>query len=171
MNSTIFILGGARSGKSRHAQNLAEALGPRRLFLATAEAHDTEMAVRIARHKQDRGSGWDTLEVPLLLKTALQSLSPDNYDVCLLDCLTLWLSNTMLADLDVDQAIDELAQGLADVPVTLVMVSNEVGMGLVPETPLGRRFRDAQGRLNQTLAGVCDQVEFVAAGLPIRLKG
>lgn len=161
------VLGGARSGKSRHAQALAEAAGARRVYLATAEARDGEMAERIARHRAERGTGWQTAEAPLAVTAALAGAAAD---VVLLDCLTLWLSNLMLAGRDAEAETDALLAALAAAPCPVVLVSNELGLGLVPETPLGRAFRDAQGRLNQRVAAAVPRVTFVAAGLPLRLK-
>ena len=163
------VLGGARSGKSRHAQALAEATGLRRTYLATAEARDEEMAARIARHQAERGEGWQTLEAPLDMPVALGSVADS--DVVLVDCLTLWLTNVMLGERDVDVETEALVAALATVPRPIILVSNEVGLGLVPETPLGRAFRDAQGRLNQRIAEVVQEVRFMAAGLPLVLKG
>ena len=163
------ILGGARSGKSRYAQKLAESLGPRRLFIATAEALDEEMKERISRHVADRGASWETIEAPLDINDRIRETASDDC-VVLIDCLTLWLSNLMHASLDVDARIDELAETLTESTTPLILVSNEVGMGIVPESALGREFRDAQGRLNQTVAAACDRVEFIAAGLPLTLK-
>lgn len=162
------VLGGARSGKSRHALALAEAAGPRRIFVATGEAGDAEMAERIARHRAERGAGWRTLEEPLDLARAVGDAAAA--DAVLVDCLTLWLSNLMLAGRDVEAATAALLGALARAPLPVVLVSNEVGLGLVPETALGRRFRDAQGRLNQRVAAAVGRVDFVAAGLALRLK-
>lgn len=163
------VLGGARSGKSRHAQTLAEDTGPRRTYLATAEARDEEMAARIARHQAERGEGWQTLEAPLEMPDMLEAVADS--DVVLVDCLTLWLTNVMLGERDVDTEIEALVAALAAAQQPVILVSNEVGLGLVPETPLGRAFRDAQGRLNQRIAQEVDEVRFVAAGLPLVLKG
>lgn len=170
MTHAYLILGGARSGKSRRALSLAETLGERRLFIATAEALDAEMEQRIATHKAERGPGWTTLEAPLDLSPALETAA-QTADVCLVDCLTLWLSNLMHHERDVEPQTEDLCEAIAHCPIPVILVSNEVGLGLVPETPLGRAFRDAQGRLNQRLAEQCDTVEFIAAGLPITLKG
>ncbi|MEM9572545.1 MAG: bifunctional adenosylcobinamide kinase/adenosylcobinamide-phosphate guanylyltransferase [Pseudomonadota bacterium] len=170
MAETSFILGGARSGKSQRGLALAEQIGARRVYVATAEALDTEMADRIARHKAERGQGWTTIEAPLDLIPALDQAAQDG-DVCLVDCLTLWLSNLMHHERDIDAETRRLCEYLARSPIPVVLISNEIGLGLVPETPLGRAFRDAQGRLNQAVAAACQRVEFVAAGLPIRLKG
>ena len=163
------VLGGARSGKSRHAQALAEATGPRRTYLATAEARDEERAARIAQHQADRGEGWQTLEAPLAMPDALGAVTES--DVVLVDCLTLWLTNVMLGERDVETETEALVAALAAARQPVIMVSNEVGLGLVPETPLGRAFRDAQGRLNQRMAEEVEEVRFVAAGLPLILKG
>ena len=168
--STVLILGGARSGKSQHAQKLAEDARPDRTFIATAEGLDDEMSERIARHQADRGDAWQTVEAPISLCAAIEQACDDQYSV-LVDCLTLWLSNIMHAEFDVDGEVQRLAQTVQAVSTPLIIVSNEVGMGIVPETPLGRKFRDVHGRLNQKIGQVCDRVEFVAAGLPLRLKG
>ncbi|MEL6725344.1 MAG: bifunctional adenosylcobinamide kinase/adenosylcobinamide-phosphate guanylyltransferase [Pseudomonadota bacterium] len=170
MQRSFLILGGARSGKSRRALSLAETLGERRVFIATAEALDAEMEQRIATHKTERGADWTTLEAPLDLSPALAQAALDA-DVCLVDCLTLWLSNLMHHESDLSAQTELLCAAIKDCPVPVILVSNEVGLGLVPETPLGRAFRDAQGRLNQRLAEQCDRVEFIAAGLPLTLKG
>lgn len=168
--SVSLILGGARSGKSARALALAEATAPTRRFIATAEAWDAEMAERIARHQEERGAGWSTIEAPLDLVAAIAAgRSPAA--VCVVDCLTLWLSNLMHHGRDVAAETEALCAAIRAGAGPLILVSNEVGLGLVPETPLGRRFRDAQGRLNQRVAAVADRVEFVAAGLPIALKG
>ena len=168
--SKVLILGGARSGKSARAQHLAETAMGTRVYIATAQALDDEMSDRIARHQADRGDGWRTVETPLDLVGALESQAGAG-EVVLVDCLTLWLSNLMHSGRNIDAETERLCACLQSLGSEIVLVSNEVGLGLVPETPLGRQFRDAQGRLNQRVATVCDVVEFVAAGLPIRLKG
>jgi adenosylcobinamide kinase/adenosylcobinamide-phosphate guanylyltransferase len=167
------ILGGARSGKSAFAERLAalrDAGDADRVYLATAEPGDAEMQARIAAHQARRGAGWRTVEAPLDLPGAL-SASRAQAPAVLVDCLTLWLSNLMLAGRDWRAEVDVLAQVLAAEGAPVILVSNEVGLGLVPETPLGREFRDAQGALNQKIATTCDYVAFVAAGLPLTLKG
>ena len=169
MSKSYFILGGARSGKSRRALALAESLGTTRVFIATAEAWDDEMAERIACHKEERGPGWSTREAPLALVVELGRLDPQT-DICVVDCLTLWLSNLMHHGRDVATETERLCEAIAASAIPIILVSNEVGLGIVPETPLGRVFRDAQGRLNQAVARVCDRVEVVVAGLPLTLK-
>ncbi len=163
------VLGGARSGKSAFAEKLVIGSGLSCLYIATAVRSDTEMAARIDRHRSDRANTFRTLEVPLDLATALRGLGPEEH--ALIDCATLWLSNHLLAGHDCDTVCDDLVAALADCPASVVIVSNEVGFGLVPDTPLGRQFRDAQGRLNQGLAASADTVVFVVAGLPMVLKG
>ncbi|HZZ59845.1 MAG TPA: bifunctional adenosylcobinamide kinase/adenosylcobinamide-phosphate guanylyltransferase [Roseiarcus sp.] len=167
---SVLVLGGARSGKSELAQNLVESAAPERLYLATAEAGDAEMAARIARHQAQRGSGWTTIEAPLALAETLRAVARPGRRVVLVDCLTLWLSNLMLAGKDVEAEIHRLTQAIRALEAPAVFVSNEVGLGLVPETRLGRDFRDWQGRLNREAAEACDAVAFVAAGLPTLLK-
>ncbi|WP_199556418.1 bifunctional adenosylcobinamide kinase/adenosylcobinamide-phosphate guanylyltransferase [Sandaracinobacteroides hominis] len=170
MSDAIFVLGGARSGKSAHAQRLVEALGERRLFIATAQAFDAEMEDRIRRHQADRTAGWETVEAPVDLAEAIRSNSGSGVPL-LVDCLTLWLSNLLLADADLETASAELASVIADFDGPLVIVSNEVGFGIVPDNALARRFRDAAGRLNQQVAAAAAFVDLVVAGMPVRIKG
>lgn len=165
--SGVLILGGARSGKSRFAESLA--LGEKH-YIATAQAFDGEMTERIAAHKSRRGAGWVTHEQPLELPQLLAEIDAPGRFI-LVDCLTLWLSNLMLAERDWQGPVSELCDVLKACKARVILVSNEVGMGLVPDTPLGRRFRDAQGIANQQVAQAVDQVVFVAAGLPLALKG
>jgi adenosylcobinamide kinase / adenosylcobinamide-phosphate guanylyltransferase len=162
------ILGGARSGKSRRAIGLAEQQGVRNCYIATAEAHDAEMAERIARHRAERRTGWTTIEAPQDLPGALATA--ESASAVVIDCLTLWLSNLMHAGSDIDGETARLLEALAVVVPPCIIVSNEVGLGLVPETPLGRAFRDEQGRLNQRIASEVGTVELVAAGLVLALK-
>ena len=165
----VLVLGGARSGKSRFAESLARKSGLARIYVATAEAGDAEMTARIAHHRAARGAGWTTVEAPIaLVETLAAEARPDR--VVLVDCLTLWLSNVMLGGEDATAATERLAAALAAPAGPIVLVSNEVGLALVPETPLGRAFRDAQGRLNQAVAAVATDVALVAAGQPLRLK-
>ncbi|MEM9385046.1 MAG: bifunctional adenosylcobinamide kinase/adenosylcobinamide-phosphate guanylyltransferase [Pseudomonadota bacterium] len=164
------VLGGARSGKSARALALMENMR-RPAMIATAEPRDGEMAARIQRHRQERGAHWETVESPLGLAQAIGQLQ-DRSDGIAVDCLTLWLANLMEAvQPGVDEATDQLLAALRDSGVPVVLVSNEVGLGLVPETSLGRAFRDAQGRLNQRVAQTVATVEFIAAGIPLKLKG
>jgi adenosylcobinamide kinase/adenosylcobinamide-phosphate guanylyltransferase len=139
------------------------------VYLATAQAGDVEMATRIVAHRARRGANWTTIEEPLKLDEALASAAAHGQPV-LVDCLTLWLSNVMLGGGDVDQAADDLARALEGLAVPVVLVSNEVGLGIVPDTPLGRAFRDAQGRLNMRIAERADRVVLMTAGLPLTLK-
>lgn len=164
-----FVLGGARSGKSALAERLARETGLARVYLATAQAFDAEMAARIARHRADRGEGWRTVEAPHDLAGALARVDGEAC-VVLVDCLTLWLSNRMLAGADVEAESAQLCTALAAMRAPVVAVSNEVGFGIVPDTALGRRFRDAQGRLNQQVAALADLAVLVVAGLPLVLK-
>jgi adenosylcobinamide kinase / adenosylcobinamide-phosphate guanylyltransferase len=166
---SVLVIGGARSGKSAYSLKLAEGAAPERLYLATAEAGDPEMAARIARHEAERGAGWGTIEEPLHLASALRAAARPGR-VALVDCLTLWLSNLMHAGREVEAEIARLAQAIHALEGPAVLVSNEVGLGLVPETKLGRDFRDWQGRANREIARACDAVVFVAAGLPTLLK-
>jgi adenosylcobinamide kinase/adenosylcobinamide-phosphate guanylyltransferase len=163
-------LGGARSGKSRYAERLVEDAARCGTYVATGEAGDAEMAERIAAHRARRGPFWRTVEVPLALAPAIAAHAEPERSI-LVDCLTLWLSNLLLAGKQADEEAGLLCSALREAAGTVVVVSNEVGMGLVPETPLGRRFRDAAGRLNQEVASLADRVVFVAAGLPLVLKG
>ncbi|MBQ0822084.1 bifunctional adenosylcobinamide kinase/adenosylcobinamide-phosphate guanylyltransferase [Microvirga terrae] len=165
----VLILGGARSGKSRTALQLAESTSPERDYIATAQAFDDEMRERIDRHRAERDRSWQTIDAPLDLVEAVQARAAPRHAV-LVDCLTLWLSNIMLAGRDPSREADRLVQTVRDARGPLILVSNEVGHGIVPSTPLGRSFRDEQGRLNQRVAEVCDAVIFVAAGQPILLK-
>jgi adenosylcobinamide kinase/adenosylcobinamide-phosphate guanylyltransferase len=160
-------LGGARSGKSRFAEELAERSGPLRTYIATAEAFDGEMQSRIDKHRARRGEGWQTIEAPLALS---ETLAACGSPVVLVDCLTLWISNLMFRDRDVASEINLLCAALERASGHVILVSNEVGMGIVPENALSRGFRDMQGLANQKVAAVADAVYFVAAGLPLTLK-
>jgi adenosylcobinamide kinase/adenosylcobinamide-phosphate guanylyltransferase len=171
-NKIYFVTGGARSGKSAFAEKLASGLTGRRAYLATAQALDPEMAARIEKHRKDRGSVWDTYEEPLAVTELLKKLS-GRYDVVLLDCLTLWLSNVM-AHTDGDGAVsaraDELVAAIQGFGGACIVVSNEVGLGIVPDNPLARKFRDFAGMLNQKVAHTADEVYFTAAGIPMKIK-
>ena len=168
MASVHLILGGARSGKSRHALGASKRLqGPHR-FIATAQAYDSEMKERIQKHREERDGHWRTVESPIELAHTIASL---NEGTILIDCCTLWLSNVMLAERDISSETAALIDSITCATADIVLVSNEVGSGIVPETKLGRDFRDEQGRLNQRLAEIADTVELVVAGIPSRLKG
>lgn len=169
MGFTTLILGGARSGKSRFAQGLAEGGAGRLVYLATAGAYDGEMEERIAMHRLDRGERWETVEEQIDLAAVVDQYAVAG-TVLLVDCLTLWLSNLMLAERDVGPASRELIAALERQEGHVILVSNEVGSGIVPETPLGRAFRDEAGRLNQHVAAAADSVALVIAGLPLWLK-
>lgn len=160
------VLGGARAGKSRYALAL---LGGG-LFIATAEAGDAEMAERIAAHRAERGDAWTTLEEPLDLAAVLRRHAGDTRAI-LVDCLTLWLSNLMHRDRDIDVETNEMLAALDQRAGETAFVANEVGLGIVPDNALARRFRDAQGTLNRRVAARADHVVFMAAGLPLTLKG
>jgi adenosylcobinamide kinase/adenosylcobinamide-phosphate guanylyltransferase len=166
--SLALVLGGARSGKSRHAEALVTALPPPWLYIATGEPRDNEMAARIAAHRARRGVQWRTVEAPRDLAGALARAPADA--AVLVDCLTLWLSNVMLAGADVEVEIARLERALADRGGHTVLVANEVGLGIVPDNALARRFRDAAGRLNQRLAAAADRVVLLVAGVPVKVK-
>jgi adenosylcobinamide kinase / adenosylcobinamide-phosphate guanylyltransferase len=165
--SVTLVLGGARSGKSRLAESLAHG---ERHYVATAQAFDEEMKDRIAQHKQQRGGMWTTHEEQFELSRTLEKLDQKGRFI-LVDCLTLWLSNLMLDDRDWQGPTTALCSKLQHMSADVVLVSNEVGLSIVPDNKLGRHFRDAQGLVNQRVAEVSDSVVFVAAGLPLVLKG
>ena len=165
--TVTLILGGARSGKSRLAESLASG---EKHYIATAQSYDDEMRERIDKHQTQRGEGWMTHEETLALPLKLAELDCSDRFI-LVDCLTLWLSNLILDEHDWEGPMSALTSILAGVEADVVLVSNEVGLSIVPDNALGRRFRDAQGLLNQRVAAVADNVVFVAAGLPLLLKG
>ncbi len=167
----IFVLGGARSGKSSFALQQGKAQSPR-AFLATAEALDSEMATRIQKHKRSRGQGWTTFEVPIQL-TEWFAGEGANYSSVVVDCLTLWLNNLLRGKVrprQVPSHIRKLLKAIKDCPSQVVMVSNELGLGLVPGDAVSREFRDVAGRMNQLIAAEADEVHFLVSGLPLRLK-
>jgi len=176
--SLHLVLGGARSGKSAYAARIAHNSGLHVSVIVTAEALDEEMAERILHHQRERPADWQTVEAPFRLADALSRTAAANRCV-IVDCMTLWLSNLLLSpdnpaapvDLQPVAEQQQLFRQLPALPGEILFVSNEVGLGLVPETPLGRQFRDDAGRLNQQLAHICERVTFVAAGLPLTLKG
>jgi adenosylcobinamide kinase / adenosylcobinamide-phosphate guanylyltransferase len=168
--NTTLVLGGARSGKSSFAQQLAEANTGDLIYIATAQAFDDEMTDRIARHKADRGPRWQTVEYPIALAMAIAANDGEG-KVILVDCLTLWLTNLMLGDHDVKSATDGLIDAMLASAGQIILVSNEVGQCIVPDSALARRFRDEAGWLHQKLSKVTDTVWFVTAGLSQKLKG
>lgn len=170
---SLFVLGGARSGKSRHAQAVAEAAASgatsNLVYVATAQAFDGEMEERISRHRADRDDRWRTVEAPLALADSLVAAdAPET--VMLVDCLTLWVSNLLLADDNVAARVDQLVETVGRLEGRIILVSNEVGLGIVPDNPLARRFRDAAGLLHQRIAAQVDSVDMVMAGLTQRWK-
>jgi adenosylcobinamide kinase / adenosylcobinamide-phosphate guanylyltransferase len=168
MPQLTFVLGGARSGKSRYAEDLIAALRPPWVYIATAEPGDTEMAERIALHRSRRGESWQTVEAPHNLSAAVAAVAADT--PVLIDCLTVWLSNCMLAGTDVETEIARLEAALNSRRAPVVLVSNEVGSGIIPDNELARRFCDLQGRLNQRMAARADRVVLMVAGLPVVVK-
>jgi adenosylcobinamide kinase/adenosylcobinamide-phosphate guanylyltransferase len=168
----VFIVGGARSGKSAHALTLASSVdGLRKLYIATAQALDSEMAERIDAHRLDRGDGWETIEEPLAVAGKVAAAGTGS--VVVIDCLTLWLSNLLqsgMDDVEIKKAVVSLATACAASPSAVIAVSNEVGLGLVPENKLARRFRDLSGSMNQKMATSAREAWFVASGIPLRLK-
>ena len=168
VRSLTLVLGGARSGKSRHAEALVTALPQPWLYIATGEPRDNEMAARIAEHRARRVADWHTIEAPRDLTGALAAV-PAGAAV-LIDCLTLWLTNVMLAGFDVEAEIIRLEQALAGRTGPVILVANEVGLGIVPDNALARRFRDVAGRLNQRLASLADRVVLLVAGIPVQVK-
>ena len=171
-NKIYFITGGARSGKSAFAENLAKGVAGKRAYIATAQALDPEMAVKIERHRKDRDTVWDTYEEPLAVAELLRKLS-NRYQVVLLDCLTLWLSN-VIAHAAGDDAVTarslELVAAIKDFGGSCIVVSNEVGLGIVPDNPLARKFRDFAGMVNQKMAGGAGGGYFTAYGVPVEIK-
>ena len=174
MNEIVFFIGGCRSGKSRQALETAQSVpGDQKVFLATCIPHDDEMRLRVARHQQERSRKWRTVEAPVDLPRAIDELSRQA-DVLLVDCLTLWISNLMM-DIDDDETIlgqtPDLIRALEAAVCPVVLVSNEVGAGIVPENELSRRFRDLVGSVNQAVAGHAGRVLWMVAGIPVRIKG
>jgi adenosylcobinamide kinase/adenosylcobinamide-phosphate guanylyltransferase len=171
MGGHILVLGGARSGKTGFAERMAMRAGETPLYLATAQALDAEMLERVKLHQQQRQKRFATLEEPIALSTALRGAAR-KHDVILVDCLTLWITNLLAAGANVAEAVDGLTTTLDDLDGTrVILVSNEVGLGIVPDNALARMFRDLAGAAHQRLAEICDEVHFVVAGLPMTLKG
>lgn len=169
LHKLTFVLGGAASGKSTIAEQIVNASGKAKVYLATAQAFDIEMKEKIEKHQESRGDGWTTVEEPFEISQVVASQNGDV--VLLIDCLTLWLTNILLAEQDSDARFDEFLAVLSDLPCQTVVVSNEVGHGIVPDNALSRKFRAAQGQLNQRVATKADDVVAVMAGLPMVLKG
>ena len=178
MSHTILITGGARSGKSRFAEELALSHGGPLCYLATAQANDDEMTERIARHRSRRGGVWQTIEEPLLLPHTLARIDGEHRAI-LVDCVTIWLSNLLLScdgaqtgsEEQVMAHLRRLSATLREMTTPVILVTNEVGMGIVPDNPLARLFRDVAGQANQLLAAVADDVHVVISGIPLQLKG
>ncbi len=168
MGTSWLIFGGARSGKTRRGLAIAGAHAPC-TYIATAEARDDEMRQRIVLHRAERGLSWSTVEVPLDLAAALKTADGPTRGI-LVDCLTLWLSNLFEAGLSVEEETQRLIETVSGLAATTVFISNEVGLGVVPDNALARSFRDAQGRLNQSMAAAVSHVELMVAGLPLTLK-
>lgn len=170
-NGHVLVLGGARSGKTGFAERLAMRMGHKPVYLATATALDGEMRERVRTHQAQRAVSFTTLEEPLDIASAIVTAAK-RHDVILMDCVTLWVTNMLGANIDVAAAVEELYGVLNDVDAArVILVSNEVGLGLVPDNPLGRSFRDLTGSAHQRLAEICDDVYFIAAGLPLVMKG
>jgi adenosylcobinamide kinase / adenosylcobinamide-phosphate guanylyltransferase len=165
-----FVLGGARSGKSGFAEGLMRDSGLHQHYIATGRAYDSEMEERIARHRIDRGEGWVTHEEPLRLAETLLTFAASDRAI-LVDCLTLWVTNLMMDEADIPLRSQELVDVLSTLPGRIVLVSNEVGLGIVPENRMARAFRDHAGRLHQAVAAIADEVHFIAAGLSLKMKG
>jgi adenosylcobinamide kinase / adenosylcobinamide-phosphate guanylyltransferase len=170
MTGTTLILGGARSGKSLFAEKTARAHGGILHYIATGRAYDDEMRTRISTHRDRRGSSWITHEAPLDLVGAIAAIDNSNNTI-LIDCLTLWVTNLMMEERDMGAEFAQLVERLSKVRARLFFVSNEVGMGIVPDNAMARDFRDHAGRLHQEIAAVADEVYLVAAGLPLKFKG
>ncbi len=174
MNKTVFILGGCRSGKSRYALEMAQkASQSNQVFIATCLPHDDEMNARVAQHQKERGSDWQTVEAPVHLPEAIDNLN-EGAGIILVDCLTLWISNLLMENQDSEFVLDRVQRLILAVEESVcpvILVSNEVGAGIVPENMLARRYRDLVGSANQAVAECADQVVWVVAGIPVMIKG
>ena len=172
MKETILVIGGCRSGKSSHALHLAEQIPGQKIFIATCTPQDKEMEQRVLRHRQQRGNAWETLEVPLLIPEAINKHSLKG-NVILIDCLTLWINNLIMDDEDatkIDAKILKLTQSIVKAECPVILVSNEVGTGIVPDNRLARLFRDITGFANQKAATCVDRVIWMIAGIPVKIK-
>jgi len=174
LSKITFVIGGCRSGKSGFALDLAEKIpDSKRLFIATSVPKDDEMKARVARHQKERGPEWETIEAPIRLPEVILENSREG-NVILVDCITLWLNNLLFEDdtpSAVDEKVNKLTRALSAIECPIIMVSNEVGAGIVPENALARRFRDIAGSVNQTLAACSHRVAWVVAGIPVFVKG
>lgn len=171
MQKIIFVLGGSRSGKSTFALEETSAISGKKAFIATAECLDEEMRMRIEKHRQERRKDWVTYEEPLYIARLMEKIRGE-YDVISIDCLTLWLSNIMHAGLDAEDEVKRLTQAISgNCPPILYIISNEVGLGIVPASPMGREYRDNLGFLNQEIARIANNVYFMVAGIPLKVKG
>jgi adenosylcobinamide kinase / adenosylcobinamide-phosphate guanylyltransferase len=173
MPDKIFVIGGCRSGKSSHALELAENISGKRIFLATCIPYDDEMKERVSNHQQVRSRDWITIEEPVDLSDAIMENAATS-GVVLVDCLTLWISNLMMKNISQEEMVQEVRQltrSIQDAPCSVILVSNEVGSGIVPENPLARAFRDSAGMVNQNVAAVANKVIWMVAGIPVVIKG
>ncbi len=174
MKEIVFVIGGCRSGKSSYALQTAEQMpGDRKTYIATCVPQDEEMAKRVAKHQKERSRKWTTVEEPLHLPETIEAISPQA-DVLLVDCLTLWMSNLLLKTGDeeqIEESMSRFIDALEKAPNPIVLVSNEVGTGIVPENKLARHYRDLIGTLNQTVAQSASQVVWMVAGIPVVVKG
>lgn len=170
MSHKILVLGGAKSGKSAFAETLCTRFDGQKIYLATAQSHDDEMTQRINEHQARRDATWQTINVPLDLVSALADHNQPE-KIILLDCLTLWISNLMMNERNFDEALSALLAQIKTMQATLIIVSNEVGHGIVPDNKMARLFRDQSGIAHQKIAALCDQAYFLTAGLPQKLKG
>jgi adenosylcobinamide kinase / adenosylcobinamide-phosphate guanylyltransferase len=171
MQKIVIVLGGARSGKSYYALTEASRIKGKRAFIATAEPLDDEMRIRIENHKKERGSDWDTYEEPLHVASLIDRIK-ERYDVIIIDCLTLWVSNIMHSGFDIAEETVKLVSAISTVsPAPLYIISNEVGLGIVPESALGRAYRDNLGHANRQIAASATDVIFMVAGIPLKIKG
>lgn len=173
MPDRILVIGGCRSGKSSHALELAEKISGKRIFLATCIPYDDEMKERVSHHQQGRSRDWITIEAPVKLSESIMEHAATS-SVVLVDCLTLWINNLMMKNIHREEMVleaQQLTRSIQDAPCTVILVSNEVGSGIVPENPLARAFRDSAGLVNQKVAAVANKVIWMVAGIPVVIKG
>jgi len=166
-----FIIGGARSGKSAYAESVASASGRELIYIATASAGDSEMSERIKNHKERRGKNWQTIEEEIDISAIIEQLATSNQKLILIDCLTLWLSNLLHYKLDIEAETEKLLNALKTTQADIILVSNEVGQGIIPDNALARKFVDEAGILHQKIAKIAHEVFFVTAGIPSKIKG